>query len=218
MEDVPRNDTLVIFKILEGIPCPGTVAVKYGGHLYPTVQIKDRCWLKENLDIGTMISSDTVMSDNGIIEKYCYDNDPANCELYGGLYQWNELMQYTTEEKSQGICPDGWYVPTIDEFNNMTQGYTGDDFKEKGNAHWFPGSFGLNTTGFTALPSGGWDPYNNIFRLIGEVSPFYTSTKLESPLYGVYYKEFDIPSVMTWANAHVEHGFSLRCIKKEVKR
>ncbi len=217
MEDAPLKDTLVILRILEGIPCPGTVAVKYGGHLYPTVQIKERCWLKENLDIGTMISSDTVMSDNGIIEKYCYDNDPANCEVYGGLYQWNELMQYSIEEKSQGICPDGWHVPSIDEFNNMTYGYTGDDFKEKGNAHWLPGSFGLNTTGFTALPSGGWDYYNKIFRLITKDAPFFTSTKLGPPSSDVYFKEFVIPSVIIWGNAHITDGLALRCIKDENK-
>ena len=47
------------------------------------------------------------MTNNGIIEKYCYDNNPANCAIYGGLYQWNEMMQYTTQQGAQGICPNG---------------------------------------------------------------------------------------------------------------
>ncbi len=66
----------------------------------------------------------------------------------------------------------------------MTQGYTGDDFKERGNAHWNCGSNGLNTTGFTALPFG--IRYNTpSYKLIGEDAPFYTATKLYPPLWDV---------------------------------
>ncbi len=51
-----------------------------------------------------MIPGANNMTNNGIIEKYCYDNNEANCDIYGGLYQWNEMMQYVTTEGVQGIC------------------------------------------------------------------------------------------------------------------
>lgn len=111
--------------MIEGIPCAGTEAVKHAGQLYATVMIEGVCWLKENLNIGTMIQSETPMTNNGIIEKYCYGNEPANCREYGGLYQWDELMNYTQGDGSQGICPQGWHVASIDEWNDLTDIHPG---------------------------------------------------------------------------------------------
>jgi len=66
-------------------PCPNLPAVNYGGKIYNTVQIGTQCWLKENLNIGTMIPVNQDGSNNGSIEKYCYNNDINNCNVYGGL-------------------------------------------------------------------------------------------------------------------------------------
>jgi hypothetical protein len=33
-------------------------------------------------------------TNNSTIEKYYYNNSPANCDTFGGLYQWNEAMRY----------------------------------------------------------------------------------------------------------------------------
>jgi len=61
-------------------------------------------------------------TDNTIIEKYCYNNDSANCNLYGGLYQWAEAVQYQNDATNTtspspafyrhvlGICPTGWHL------------------------------------------------------------------------------------------------------------
>ena len=215
MEDVPSADTLITLRILEGIPCSGTEAVKYGGHLYPTVQIKERCWLKENLNAGVIIPSDSAMSDNGITEKYCYDNKETNCNDYGGLYQWDEMMQYTTQESTQGICPVGWHVPSLEEWNYLTYGYTGNDFKEKGNIHWQTGSNGNNSTGFTALPAGGWDSYSKEFVLLTKDAPFFTSTKFPPPYIWVYFKEFNMSSIIVAGNAHSTDALAVRCIKDQ---
>ena len=67
-----------------------------------------------------MIQIYQEMTNNGIIEKYCYDNDPVNCATYGGLYQWDEMMQYTTQQGTQGICPAGWHLPTDAEWTILT--------------------------------------------------------------------------------------------------
>lgn len=76
-----------------GFPCPGIPTVEHGGITYNTVQINDQCWLKENLNIGTMIGTHNEMTNNSIIEKYCYENKEQNCDKYGALYQWSEAMQ-----------------------------------------------------------------------------------------------------------------------------
>ncbi len=86
-------------------PCPQEV--KYAGRTYNTVQIGSQCWLKNNLNIGRMIEDSTKQNNNTIIEKYCYYNSEVNCKTYGGLYRWDEAMQYSTTEGAQGICPEG---------------------------------------------------------------------------------------------------------------
>ena len=111
-------------------PCPDVEKVYYeggpytdaGGKYYVTVLIDNKCWFRENLNVGVMITSensDDNQTNNNIIEKYCYNNDPANCNSYGGLYQWNEAMQYVTDEINQGICPEGWRIPTLIELESL---------------------------------------------------------------------------------------------------
>ncbi len=153
----------------------GCGMISYGGQTYHTVIIGLQCWMAENLNIGTMINGSQDQADNGIVEKYCYNNDPANCEVYGGLYQWNELMNYTPPGKSnpagiQGICPAGWHVPSDAEFcqmetyldatvncgNSGSLGTTaGGKLKETDISHWTtPNTGATNRSGFTALPGG----------------------------------------------------------------
>jgi uncharacterized protein (TIGR02145 family) len=68
------------------LPCPGVAIVVYSGQTYNTVLIGSQCRSKENLNIGMRINGLQEQTDNTIIEKYCYNNDSANCNLYGGLY------------------------------------------------------------------------------------------------------------------------------------
>jgi len=86
------------------------------GTTYKAITIGNQTWMAENLNVGVKIDKPSNSSDNEIIEKYCYDNLNSNCDVYGGLYNWNEAMQYDTVGNLQGICPDGWYIPTDNEW------------------------------------------------------------------------------------------------------
>jgi uncharacterized protein (TIGR02145 family) len=91
------------------------------GNTYDTVQIGEQLWLAENLKVGTMLASASTepnTSDN-VIEKWCYDDDPNNCNEYGGLYSWDEAMKGSEIEGAQGICMDGWHIPTDGEINEL---------------------------------------------------------------------------------------------------
>jgi len=191
-------------------PCPGTPTVTYGGKIYNTVKIGDQCWLKENLDIGLMISRTTTsdnQTDNGIIEKFCFDNLESNCTAYGGLYQWNEIMQYLTTEGSQGICPPGWHIPTRAEFEQLIKsaGVGSDVLKAIGQGT------GTNTSGFTGLFAGHRDHNDGLSHGLGEDAIFWSSTSLGSgaDCIDLYY----FNNQVFFTNYHVDHGFSLRCIK-----
>ena len=140
---------------------------------YKTVKIGDQTWMAENLNFGTRIDGDSSQMDNNIIEKYCYDDIEANCTIYGGLYQWNEMMQYITVEAVQGVCPAGWHLPTDDEWKTlemeleMTQAQA-DAFSFRGTDQgsqlagnellWTNGALDQNgvfgSSGFAVLPGG----------------------------------------------------------------
>jgi len=87
--------------------CGDTFMDHRDGLNYNTVLIGDQCWMGENLNVGDMIKDTLEMKDNGVIEKYCFNNDPTNCDEYGGFYQWEEMMEYTTTTSVKGICSFG---------------------------------------------------------------------------------------------------------------
>jgi len=201
-----------LFTIFNG-PCPGTPTVLYEGKTYNTVQIGTQCWLKENLDIGTMIQGTANPSNNDTIEKYCYNNDSANCETYGGLYQWNEAMQYVTTEKAKGICPTGWHIPTQEEFGTLKAAVGDDGNKLKREDQGTGSGVGTNTSGFSALLVGGRFG-NGYFYNLGYNSYFWSSTEVDnSSAYHLTLWNYDSGIPMTTYGK--EDGFSLRCLKDE---
>ena len=171
MLDTPEASDTHVFQFATNIPCPGIPTVEYEGQVYNTIQICSQCWLKENLNIGTMISSYDDMGDNDTIEKYCYDNNLVNCDTFGGLYKWKEVMQYNSVDV-QGICPGGWHVPTDDEWKILEgtvdsqygigdpewegEQWRGFDVgrKLKSTGEWNYNGNGTDTFGFTGLPWG----------------------------------------------------------------
>ncbi len=151
--------------------CPPTVT-DIDGNTYNTIVIGTQCWMAENLNIGTAISGSSNQSNNGgYIEKYCMNNLISNCDIYGGLYQWDETMDYVTTEGAQGICPTGWHLPTDAEWCTLENyvdsgavlcsetGWRGIDaggnLKETDTIHWnSPNTGATNSSGFSALPGG----------------------------------------------------------------
>lgn len=144
-----------------GDPCPGTPAINDSrdGKVYPTIQIGSQCWLKKNMNVGTRINIDQTQNPNQL-EKYCYSNLETNCNEYGGLYQWDEMMQGSETPGSQGICPLGWHIPTDEEWTTLTiflggAILAGGKMKEQGTLQWLnPNTGATNESGFAALPGG----------------------------------------------------------------
>lgn len=96
-----------------------------GNSFYRTVAIGSQCWLKENLNVGTFISSsNNQWHDCDNIQKYCYDDNVNNCDSDGGLYQLDQVVcgdAVLANERTQGICPDDWRVPTEADFRVLEQ-------------------------------------------------------------------------------------------------
>ena len=201
-----------------GEPCPGTPTVTdLDGNVYNTVQIGGQCWMKENLNVGTRIDGTQEMTSGNGIEKYCYDDEPANCETYGGLYQWDEMMQYTTTQGVQGICPSGWHLPTNDEWTTLTDflggtNVAGGKMKETGTTHWnSPNTGATNSSGFTALP-GGSRSSNGSFDGLGSYGDWWSSSEDSGTNAWYWTLHHGYYEVYGYYN-YKPHGLSVRCLK-----
>lgn len=153
-------------------PCNGTMTDPRDNQTYNIVQIGGQCWMAENLNIGTRIDGSQEQSDNGIIEKYCYDDLESICDLKGGLYQWDEMMQYATGAPAQGICPDGWHIPKDEEWKELEgfvdsqYGYPDPEWDKtlwrgfdaglnlKATSYWNNNGNGTDLFGFFSIPGG----------------------------------------------------------------
>jgi uncharacterized protein (TIGR02145 family) len=198
------------------------------GQIYNTVKIGNQCWMAENLNIGVRIDGIQNMSDNSFIEKYCYDDDSVNCETFGGLYQWNEMMQYNTPAGVQGICPDGWHLPSHFEWTTLErQVCTGEncntnfpfDYSTSG---WRGTNEGFElmlsgTSGFEGLYAGlrSWD--EGLFLNKGENAYFWTSTINPYFPEHSWFRKFHNNFSQSYRNgANRNYGLSVRCIKDEI--
>lgn len=228
-------ETNVIMETM-GTPCAGYPTVLYEGQTYNTVQIGSQCWFKENLNVGTKINSTQggyQQQDNGTIEKYCYNNDEANCAIYGGLYEWPEAMQYDTTAGAQGICPAGWHMPTDGEWKILEgtvdsqygvgdpvwdgtgwRGYdAGGILKEEGTIQWYsPNTDATNSSGFTGLPGGNRSGFDGGFNVLAFFGHFWSSLQnCEGDAWsrGLCSNNADVYRY----NYGKTYGFSIRCLK-----
>jgi uncharacterized protein (TIGR02145 family) len=190
---------------------PSAPTVTYAGKIYHTVTIGSQVWLKENLDVGTMINGSQAASNNGTIEKYCYNDDTANCTRYGGLYQWNEAMQYVTTAGTQGICPTGWHIPTYAEFQTLVTTVNNDGNALKAVGQGTGSGVGTNTSGFSASLAG--DRGNNGgFNGLGNFTVFWSSTE-GNATYVYLMNLYGYDSNIHFNYNTKEFGFSVRCAK-----
>jgi uncharacterized protein (TIGR02145 family) len=200
------------------------------GHTYNTIIIGGQCWMAENLNTGAFINGIYDQTSNQPIEKYCYNDDVANCATYGGLYQWDEMMQYVTTEGTQGICPSGWHIPTDTEwktlelFLGMTQSKSnteglretnneGGKLKETGTLNWdTPNAGAQDLYGFTAIPGGYRHKSGSFFNLFN-VCYFWLSS--ETPNVGAWNRQLskDNGGIYRSTNIDKKSGYSVRCVK-----
>ncbi len=209
--------------------CPGVSTVTYGGKNYPTVQIGTQCWLAQNLNIGNLINNAGNQANNSIIEKYCYNDLESNCDIYGGLYQWAEMVQYlngATNSTSwdpiptgnvQGICPTGWHLPKDAEWTtlaNFLGGYSvaGGKMKDVDTINWAsPNTGATNASYFTAMP-GGFRNYTGGFANL-KTGNFIWPGEERAPGSVLYCLLTSNSAAFQRTDCVKTYGFSVRCMK-----
>lgn len=208
--------------------CGQSVTDSRDSKSYGTVLIGTQCWMSQNLNVGTRIDDNNDQANNSTLEKYCYNNTESNCTVYGGLYQWAEMVQYLNGGTNttgwspvptgnvQGICMTGWHVPSYTEWYNLVTylgAEAGGKLKETGLTHWAsPNTGATNSSGFTALP-GGWRQAGGGFGYLTTDGMFRGTDEFVFPdeAVGLFLN-------YSWADANFSFpsksiGLSVRCIK-----
>ncbi|RLD58237.1 MAG: hypothetical protein DRJ05_08365 [Bacteroidetes bacterium] len=213
----------------QSILCGETFTDERDGQEYATVLVGEQCWMAENLNIGAMINQNgnNDQVDNSVIEKYCYNNDENECNGYGGLYQWNEMMAYQTGESIQGICPEGLHLPSDVEWMQMEMflGMSEEDANQTGFERGTDEGFQLQVdggTGFDALFGGIWYPdYGFVYNEDYPSPNGYYYAYFWSTTHGTYNNHYMYRNVNTqfetvtrW-QAEWNFGYSVRCIADE---
>jgi uncharacterized protein (TIGR02145 family) len=201
--------------------CGQSITDTRDGKTYGTLAVGAQCWMGQNLNTGILINGTINQSNNEILEKYCYNNLESNCNVYGGLYQWDEAMYYRITEGWQGICPSGWHLPSNAEWATMMNflGGTlvaGGKMKETGLAHWAPPNTGAtNESGFTALGTGVRGATSEFISLLN-FTFFWTSTQAIEPTKALSYYIMWAAAVFTPSDYYSRSfGFPIRCVKGE---
>lgn len=188
------------------------------GNSYNIIKIGKQYWLKENLKTtklndGTDIANVTDNTAWAALTTpgYCwYDNDVANTDVYGALYNY-----YTVNTGL--LCPTGWHVPTAAEWDTLSNllggaATAGIQLKEAGSAHWQNNDASTNESSFTALPGGGRISSSGTFNYPKEqYGYFWTSTPISSSTaYGKYMNYYG--GAVQIAMSYKRAGMSVRCI------
>jgi uncharacterized protein (TIGR02145 family) len=185
------------------------------GNTYKTIQIGTRTWMAENLKVtryndGTVIPFVLSASVWASLSApgYCwYNNDSV---AYGAMYNWYAVT-------SNELCPDGWHVPSDEEWAVMISYLGGEDIsggklKESGTSHWnVPNFEATNGSGFTALP-GGYRSTYGIYNSLRQKGYWWSSTEFSSgqAFYRIIGYNF---SNISRSNTSKVTGLSIRCIR-----
>lgn len=177
--------------------CPDSL-IDYDGNTYGVVKIGEQCWMAENLRVTHYADSTPIPHVTGVTnwdtldvsdKAYCYydDDSVTNAETYGALYTWAAAMNGAASSNSipssvQGVCPDGWHLPSDAEWTELTdylggESIAGGKLKETGTTHWHsPNTGATNETGFTALP-GGDRVSDGSFHYVGGLGFWWSATE-----------------------------------------
>ena len=195
------------------------------GQIYKTVKIGDHVWMAENLNYADSVKTPSLLK-----RSWCYNNKAENCAVTGRLYTWaaaidsvklatdadnpqdcgfDKTWNCTLPAKVQGICPNGWHLPTETEWKTLfteVGGELGAGKILKAQTGWN----GTDSVGFSALPAGGRDNGGQ-FGADGNSAYFWCSNSAGS--FYASYMSLDYTVYAGLEPGLKDTAFSVRCLK-----
>lgn len=230
------NDTLVgdtlSFTTYSYPICPGmpTFIDSRDNEVYKTVLIGSQCWMKENLRYLPSISDVNYTQNVPLYYVYGYTGTDlmeaklqSNYSTYGVLYNRKAALNGTANSSTvpsglKGICPQGWHVPSQNEYLILASIYGG--WMQAGAAMkatylWSDPSYSTNSSHFSALPGGkiNFSTFSNILNS----GSFWTTTSLSANYdFIVYNLNTSNPAIVYTYESSISGSFSLRCLRNEL--
>ena len=195
------------------------------GKVYKTVKIGDQTWMAENLnfDPGQGGSGDAKYD-----WSWC-----RNCEVIGHLYTWAAAIDSVKlandaenpqdcgygkgcglTGKLQGICPDGWHLPSKAEWQDLFDAVGGRSTAGevlKSQTGWYRNGNGTDAFGFSALPAGDKSD-NGYFYHAGDIAYFWSATGNSDHFAYLMYLGYGYKYADLYDD-NKNYGYSVRCVK-----
>jgi len=221
--------------------------IDWGGYTYDVAQIGAQCWFAENLRTTVYLNGDAIPS--GLAETewssteetllgaaavYGEETGPCNnyspeieaCDEAVALEAFGRLYNGYAVQDPRGLCPNGWHIPTVEEWLELEEHVVGEGAPEskgfalKSTASWsgYTNSFGKfidgnggDDHGFSAI-SAGFRFSNGAFGLSGMICRFWSATSTDA--HSAYVLELGIHADnLAIQNAHAVTGLSVRCLQ-----
>jgi len=211
-------------------------ATDIDGNIYETVTIGTQVWMTENLRTTRFSNGDSIANvtddadwKNLTTAAFCwFNNDDANEEIYGKLYNWHAVSD------SANISPTGWHVPTDEEWKTLetylgmesadvdSSGFlfrgiaqnVGGKIRLSGTEFWItPNDSSTNESCFSGLP-GGSRQEDGTFTNLGYFSGWWTDSEKPTGQPGALYRSVSSENGSFSKSAYrFQNGVYIRCVK-----
>ena len=204
--------------------CPD--AVDNEGNHYPSVRLGSgcKCWTTENLK-STQYSDGRAIDNVMDYYSFEYPNTQENVNIFGHLYDWYAAADtgrygsvdsveraYNMGHRIQGICPDGWYLPSDEDYEELNIYPTTD---LRATSYWITtnGVVNTNATGFNSLPGGKYSCANGRFEELMGNSYYWTCHPVYDIATGAMI-DYICEKIITPTSVRC-NGYSIRCVYDE---
>ena len=175
-----------------------------------TIRINLQEWAAEDLKVTKFRNGDDIplVTDN---EKWTELETAAYCISPNGHYLYN----WYAVNDPRGLAPEGFHVPTDDEWTELTNFLGGSSVagaKMKASPSDTPSWDGTNSSGFSALPGGVRSYYGGNFYDVSDLGLWWSSSAYRSS----YAWSRDLGSDSDYvyrSNNHLRDGLSVRCVR-----
>ena len=219
--------------------CGTSTIIDIDGNTYNIVQIGNQCWMRENLRTTKYADNTDIAqgseSSYSIAYWYYPNDDASNRTPYGLLYNWPAVMHGAAASSAspsgvQGICPNGWHVPSNGEWTQLTDFVSSQSEYVCGNDNTYIAKAlaattgwesstntcavgnapaNNNATGFSALPAGN---YTGNYLAFGKYAFLWSAT--EDISNSAYDLDIGYSSSLVGHNTISKNGsIPVRCVK-----
>jgi len=234
------GESLSSIRCVKDAPSSSSIVVNYHDETYETVVIHEQTWFKRNLNYA--VEGSKCFGEDGKVyvgEDNNYNSIyktlstyeiQANCATYGRLYTWQAAMALSAcsgetcssqiNNPHQGICPDGWHIPSDEDWNILIRSISpscsdnqycreaGTVLKSASLWNSYTGiPKGTDHFGFSALPGGYIDGYG-YFNNVGDEGRWWSVSENNSGIFRSMYYGNDGVNY-----SYGDMGNSIRCVK-----